>query len=173
MRIKLLININLGFVMSNQKRNMPSKKNIKNYWKHKIVDIKHNIFPSVEYLCGGDYCFACGILTNDSTERAHILSRQEGGSDEVDNLHLLCNICHKDSEQFSGEEYNEWFINRTHIDAMLSIFYKFDYRLFKSFRENTNEVNLDLESIEFLNNFNSARKSSFDADRIIDKLSRR
>lgn len=162
-----------GFFMSKKvKRYIPTKNQIKNYWKHKIVEIKHNIFPSVEYLCKGDYCFACGMLTNDHTERAHILARQEGGSDEVDNLHLLCSICHKDSEMLSGEEYNEWLINRTHVDAILSICYKVDYSFFRSFREKAKEANLDVDSIEFLNRFNSERKISFDADNLLEKLDR-
>ena len=163
----------LGFFMSKIKRNIPTKNQIKNYWKCRIVDIKHNIFPSVEYLCKGDYCFACGMLTNNHTERAHILARQEGGSDNVDNLHLLCPACHKDSEMISGDLYYEWLVKRTHVDAILSISYKVDYSFYRSFRETAQELKIDIDSIEFLNRLNHARKFSFDADNYLEKLEAR
>lgn len=50
-------------------------------------------------------CFACG---RPDSERAHILARAEGGSDNAENIHLLCGGCHTDSELLSGDSYWTW-----------------------------------------------------------------
>lgn len=63
-----------------------------------------------------DWCFACGHCPGDDvewTERAHITARADGGSNDVDNLHLLCPTCHKASESLAGGAYWEWFAERT------------------------------------------------------------
>ena len=57
-----------------------------------------------------DYCFACGFKAR--TERAHIQASVEGGEDDVENLHLLCPDCHRQSELLSGYEYYEWLIDQ-------------------------------------------------------------
>ena len=45
-------------------------------------------------------CFMCGWEAPKglNLERAHILPRCEGGSDELSNLHLLCHVCHRLTE---------------------------------------------------------------------------
>jgi len=81
-----------------QKRNMPSKVKILNYWKDRIdeaVDINH--------------CFACSSLDSRLLDRAHILAKHLGGEDSVENLHILCKHCHISSETLSGEQYWHWF----------------------------------------------------------------
>lgn len=143
------------------KRKIPTKHKIKEYWKHRIVEMKKDIFNSIDHLERGDFCFACGLLTNNHTERAHIIARVSGGTDNVDNLHLLCSICHKDSELFEGDRYFEWFKNRNHVDAIMSILYKYDYRLFKTFIEEAEKNSIDIYSISFLNSFNALRRTSF------------
>jgi hypothetical protein len=52
-------------------------------------------------------CFACRIAA--PLERAHILPRWAGGSDEPVNLHLLCRACHLKSEGLFGISYWRWF----------------------------------------------------------------
>ena len=80
-----------------KRRKMPSPKKIFEYWESRI----ENIYPR--------QCFACSSLDTTRLERAHILARCSGGSDEVDNLHLLCSYCHVSSEKISGEKYWQWF----------------------------------------------------------------
>lgn len=62
-------------------------------------------------------CFACGM---DGAERAHILARVEGGSDDLENLHILCGVCHQDSECLSGDRYTNWIMQRTALDRLMS-----------------------------------------------------
>jgi hypothetical protein len=56
-------------------------------------------------------CWACefGPVT---TYRCHIKPLNEGGSNDSDNIHLLCEVCHRESEFLSGEAYIEWFRTR-------------------------------------------------------------
>lgn len=56
-------------------------------------------------------CFACGGFF-EVTTRCHITPKCEGGSDNVENLHLLCSGCHKESENISGDVYFNWFISK-------------------------------------------------------------
>lgn len=89
-----------------RKRNMPSRKEIFNFWNGKIKSVVND-----------NTCFKCGvtsILGKDIiiVDRAHILAVCEGGSDDLDNLHLLCRRCHRDSEVYSGKEYNLWFLSK-------------------------------------------------------------
>lgn len=55
-----------------------------------------------------DRCFAC-LTHTPHLDRAHIIPFCEGGSNEASNLHLLCRICHKESELLSGAQYDAWF----------------------------------------------------------------
>jgi hypothetical protein len=83
--------------MKNNKRKMPSQKKIFEHWQNIIDDINYQ------------QCFACSSLDTKRLERAHILARCSGGSDTVDNLHLLCRYCHISSETVSGKAYWQWF----------------------------------------------------------------
>jgi len=96
-------------------RKMPSKKQIKEHWTDWLID--QGKFDSKQELFEADYCFSCGM--EEKTERCHILARTLGGSDDVQNLHLLCSDCHKASELLSGLEYFQWFEQR---NLMLRIF---------------------------------------------------
>lgn len=49
-------------------------------------------------------CFACGIFH--TLQRAHIVPVTEGGSNTVDNIHLLCKGCHALSE--GNKKYWTW-----------------------------------------------------------------
>ena len=73
-----------------------------------------------------DICFACGskgALLPGRVERCHIIAKWREGSNKPENIHLLCPICHKDSECFYDEKYWEWFQTRTLMDKMLSIMF--------------------------------------------------
>ena len=52
-------------------------------------------------------CFACGMdcITIDA---AHILARVQGGENILDNIHLLCRVCHVESEMLTGKAYWYW-----------------------------------------------------------------
>lgn len=52
-------------------------------------------------------CFACGRAG--VLDRAHIVPRHKGGSDDLSNLHLLCKSCHAESDLFHGRQYWRWF----------------------------------------------------------------
>lgn len=107
---------------------MPPPIQIRAAWAPWLVDEAQK-FDSVVEVMEDDYCFACGMLDDwgkdvgspSKTERAHIQARVLGGSDDIDNLHLLCSICHKDSELLDGEAYDVWFQERTMVSVCLSI----------------------------------------------------
>lgn len=90
-----------------RKRNMPSRKKIFEYWKD-TLEVNEG------------ECFKC--KQNIPLERAHILSVFDGGSDECDNLHLLCHSCHKNSEILTGIAYDEWF-NYPMNNSIISLAY--------------------------------------------------
>lgn len=63
------------------------------------------------------FCFAC-TMTFGRLDRAHILPLCEGGEDVLENVHLLCGVCHRHSEHLSGEVYWDWF-KRVNIDSVV------------------------------------------------------
>jgi len=107
------------------RKSMPSKKSIRAYWAKRLVALGK--FDSVHHgWFLNDACFACRMLWSDNTpdgntERCHILAHADGGTETVDNLHLLCYVCHKDSEYLSGKAYWKWFIKRLPSDGIISI----------------------------------------------------
>ena len=108
---------------------MPGKTAIKAAWTHYLIEIGK--FDSITELWepqqkwfrddpdtkGEDYCWGCGML--ERVERAHILAHQEGGSNEVENLNLLCEDCHEASEMISGAEYMDWLASRNFLHRAL------------------------------------------------------
>jgi hypothetical protein len=96
-----------------QRRNMPSSKSIYDYWHSIHADSElelHGLKLKIQYDLSGKRkldCFACGTALN--IERCHIKAKSEGGSDEKENLHLLCKSCHIESEMLSGDRYWIWF----------------------------------------------------------------
>ncbi len=75
---------------------LPSRREIADHWEGKHA----KIWGEAE-----DYCFACGDSYH--LERAHIVPRHKGGRDTVENLHVLCAACHKESEAIGN--YWHWF----------------------------------------------------------------
>jgi hypothetical protein len=92
-------------------RKMPTVRKIYQHWGLTLV--KLNKFDSLFEVEDGDHsiCWACGMVSEQSLERAHILPRNIGGTDDVANLHMLCVLCHKISEDAWGKQYWNWFMN--------------------------------------------------------------
>ena len=99
---------------------LPKKQVIKDYWANYLIDVLGK-FDSVMELNEADYCFACGC-DHGRIQRAHILAKCEGGTDRVNNIHLLCVYCHHDSEYITGAKYFRWLRKRTMTGAFLSMF---------------------------------------------------
>ena len=81
-------------------RKLPTQKIIYRFWEERFLKAGLNIEEKA--------CFACGKGTN--LDRAHIKPKINGGSDLVNNLHLLCPGCHNDSEFIWGGSYWRWII---------------------------------------------------------------
>jgi hypothetical protein len=87
-------------------------------------------------------CMACGqnweedeidgetVYYGFEIQRAHIIPHQfscekdscRGCCLDVENLHNLCSICHRDSEGLSGWLYWLWLERRTHTDTIFSYY---------------------------------------------------
>ena len=103
---------------SEKRRTMPTWNQVFDFWsKTSLPVIKHG-FPS-EF--SENRCFACGVKYpfGVKLERAHIHPLWLGGPNDASNLHLLCHVCHKDSENLgrpdkpkSLERYWAWFFSR-------------------------------------------------------------
>jgi 5-methylcytosine-specific restriction endonuclease McrA len=111
-------------------RKMPTKTQVKAHWAEWLVD--NDKFDCISEVLENDYCFACGMnwrlsAGDPNAERAHIKPRHHGGSDAVENIHLLCRCCHRDSEVFfdamnSAEAeryYFAWLKNRSAANVLM------------------------------------------------------
>ena len=110
-------------------RIMPTRKKIFEYWKDKI---------STAY--NDNTCFKCGftgIFT--AVERCHITSVFNDGSDDLENLHLLCSNCHKISEPYEGSLYFDWFNSDDDLDFIYTSYY--------NFLNNKNSYPIDYEKV--------------------------
>jgi len=86
-----------------ENRAQPSEKPIRKYWAKS---------PLGKYLNQNETseerpCMACGGYGN---ERAHIYALSYGGSNLPSNIHMLCSICHHESEMIEGYSYWLWLI---------------------------------------------------------------
>lgn len=84
---------------------MPKISAIIEYW-HPIL-LRMGLEIDYE-LINNPQCFVCGSMQ--MLERAHIKPRFNGGTDEIKNLHVLCAVCHKESEFFMGKKYWKWYM---------------------------------------------------------------
>jgi len=98
-------------------RKLPSEVAIREYWRDRLWREKG--FDSPDEFMEPSVCFACGIADHD-IEKAHIKARCEGGTDSPDNIHMLCPICHRDSEALTGGQYFKWLGERTFMDMAIS-----------------------------------------------------
>ena len=100
-------------------RKMPTENAIRTYWASALWE-KKSFDSATEFMENG-ICFACGMSKEgELLHRCHIVTRCEGGSDGVDNIHMLCWLCHKDSEFLLGDKYWTWFWERTPEDTYAS-----------------------------------------------------
>ena len=100
---------------------MPTKKAILEYWDPVFgaaTDFYGWDIGWSDVFWNGD-CMACGSWLK--TQRAHIVAVVEGGSNEAENLHVLCSTCHEESELKSGQEYWDWFGYRLNSDSYMTI----------------------------------------------------
>jgi hypothetical protein len=82
--------------MSRQKgRRYHSVEKIFDYWDERYKDLGYIGVDKDEWGIVPGECFACG---DRGVQRAHIIPRCYGGSDDIDNIHLLCARCHAESE---------------------------------------------------------------------------
>lgn len=90
-------------------RRMPSVSAIREYWVS--TDLWERMgSPGDSDLHRKGVCMACGMPGG--VFRCHILARVLGGSDDVDNIHILCKSCHDSSEYLKGDDYWTWFLNQ-------------------------------------------------------------
>jgi hypothetical protein len=109
--------------MSSNRKDMPKHGDIVVFWCDKLIeehgkywlDVFYDLYPSQEKLtyvndrtAKESPCFACGAHS-EPLQRCHIKALCEGGSNAVDNIHLLCRYCHLESEMLSDNFYWKWF----------------------------------------------------------------
>ena len=101
--------------MNTTPRKMPTELAIRAHWADRLWLAK-GYDSKAEFMERGT-CFACGMSGN---ERAHILARAAGGDDTPENLHILCGVCHKDSEYLEGNAYMDWLMDRSALSMIMS-----------------------------------------------------
>jgi hypothetical protein len=95
---------------------MPKPKAIYDYWTiglGKNTLLEKGIEIPEQFRLGDDVkrsekvlaCFACG---DHEVQRCHIFPLTKGGTNTVENLHLLCPSCHVESELLVGDLYWRW-----------------------------------------------------------------
>lgn len=100
---------------------MPSETKIREHWVRVPGFYARKGYESALDFMDCDGCFACGLRNPGETlDRAHIFPRVKGGGNGEGNLHMLCHVCHKDSELLEGDAYWDWFWSRTATDSALS-----------------------------------------------------
>jgi hypothetical protein len=105
--------------MNRQFRCMPTARQIRLHWSTTDLPARKGFSLSGSRI-GRDICFAC-VMEVRHLERCHISPRCNGGSDSPSNLHLLCSVCHEDSERFEDEAYWARFWERSAPDMLLSL----------------------------------------------------
>jgi hypothetical protein len=73
---------------------------------------------------------ACGIPKGGAV-RAHIVPRACGGPDTVENLHILCDWCHHNSEFLEGDTYWRWLGRQNLFMSLPATFARFGMSLAK------------------------------------------
>lgn len=82
----------------------PSRTLIAKRWAHILTKLYEH---DASHITKNLQCFACG--RTGVLDRAHIIPKHKGGSDNLSNLHLLCRSCHAESDFFHGRRYWRWF----------------------------------------------------------------
>ena len=98
---------------------MPKKAAIYKYWAETLCHDFGKFWLDVDYETNKskilNTCFACG--SEIGVQRSHIKPNWQGGTEDISNLHLLCPMCHIESESYTGELYNEWLHFKTPINS--------------------------------------------------------
>ena len=93
--------------MAEARLRMPNKAKVYRYWTGPTGD---KTFESCGIEIGDfDTCFACGFHLK--VERAHIVAVSDGGTNDCENIHLLCPNCHLESENLNEKYYWIWLKN--------------------------------------------------------------
>jgi hypothetical protein len=99
-----------------------------------------NINPS-------ECCWACGI-DNIEPQRAHIVARSNGGSDDPTNFFLLCGRCHKRQPDAATQETQiQWLLSQ---DCYLEERAEQAYRLANAIRDASEELEADDILMDYL-----------------------
>ena len=139
-----------------QKRRMPTKKQIIKYHFENLKELGKIDCDSTDKMC-----FCCGL--EKQLERAHILPKWQGGSDTVENLHLLCRNCHVESEGFSGDLYWDWFGSKN-IYEEFSNNIKRQMKIVNSFMDRIKAENPDITDEEIVENFRKSLQGEKNAN---------
>lgn len=108
---------------------MPSLRKIHEYWsfKNKRLYEKEDFWWVSDCFDDGEpRCYACG---SQGIERCHILAYVIGGTNSVENIHLLCKSCHSYSEILDGERYWAWIINKPIMRDIERLCWQFGIKL--------------------------------------------
>lgn len=115
---------------------MPSNYQIFEYWKDKMLNGEYN---SVICDDGEPSCWACGkpiqvetqqLLdecnfkeiwnrTSGQLQRCHIIPKALGGSNEVDNLFLMCSDCHEESPNIMSKDIFLSWVTQQRKDCVM------------------------------------------------------
>lgn len=71
------------------------------------------IISEVLHMNQNECCYACG--KEEHLERAHILAKAQKGSNYASNFHVLCRLCHSESEYLDGADYWIWLCLKSHF----------------------------------------------------------
>lgn len=124
-------------------REMPSHHEIKRDWWEVLVHL--NKFDTLTEVLE-NVCWACGMGTESTLERAHILPRWIGGTDSTKNLHMLCSWCHSVSEDLWGRDYWKWFMRpRAHPQTLRHLEARIEKLSDKDFKKYFSDLGLTKE----------------------------
>lgn len=90
-------------------RKMPSRRQIADYWMGRPDAIEKMGYAGTGYddEFAHDECWACGDAGS-KLEKCHVHSRWKGGNDLPENLVILCQRCHVESEDMPVSTFWDW-----------------------------------------------------------------
>lgn len=113
--------------MSNGARRMPSVRAIREHWDQWLLDVgKQCALGEViaDANDGQQWCFACGFTGRlPALDRAHLVARCNGGTDDVSNIVLLCRECHRafDAVDRTRDDGLDWIARRSVLDLVIHL----------------------------------------------------
>ena len=86
-----------------------------------------------------DMCWGCGV--DWPIERCHLLARCKGGSNEADNLVLLCKFCHNHIQEYwSNSKEQSEFIKKKILDHLPFLNIRIQFQLAKYYLQTEYDV---------------------------------